>query len=40
MEQTEYCMAYECPLQEVSADMLHVCHELGDDCDTCPNCFG
>ena len=40
MEETEYCLAYECPLHEVSEDMLSVCLELGDECATCRSCFG
>lgn len=40
MTQCEYCLAYECPLQEVEDYMLEVCSDLGYSCDTCPNCFG
>lgn len=35
MEHEVFCLAYECPLQEVPADLLQVCSDLGCDCDHC-----
>lgn len=31
----DYCLAYECPLQEVPDYMLEVCSDLGCCCDDC-----
>lgn len=31
----DLCLAYECPLNEVPDELLHVCSELGCECDTC-----
>lgn len=40
MNQNDYCLAYECPLHEVSPDLLDVCAQLGCDCNTCDHhCF-
>lgn len=37
----EYCLAYECPLSEVSSELLEVCSDLGCSCDSCEHrCFG
>lgn len=35
MEQTDFCLAYECPLQEVPDDMIEICNLLGDHCESC-----
>lgn len=35
MNETEFCLAYECPLHEVSDDLLTVCSDLGFFCETC-----
>ena len=32
---TDFCLAYECPLHEVPDYLLEVCSELGDRCDEC-----
>lgn len=35
MNNDDFCLAYECPLQEVPDDMLQVCSDLGCSCDSC-----
>ena len=37
----DFCLAYECPLNEVSDELLEVCSELGCICDECDHrCSG
>lgn len=31
----DFCLAFECPLDEVSPEMLDVCQQLGDSCEFC-----
>jgi len=31
----DFCLAYECPLQEVPDYLLEVCSQLGESCDQC-----
>ncbi len=38
MDNQSFCIAYECPLPEVPEDMLDVCHQLGDSCESCRCC--
>lgn len=35
MENEEFCLAYECPLKDVSPELLQVCLQLGECCETC-----
>ena len=39
MDKIEYCLAYECLLEEVPDYMLQVCSDLGCDCDSCDHRF-
>lgn len=35
MDNNEYCLAYECPLQEVPEELLQICDQLGECCENC-----
>lgn len=35
METTDFCLAYECPIDEVHPELLGVCSDLGQQCDLC-----
>ena len=34
-DKKEFCLCYECPIEEVTSDMIYVCKCLGDSCDSC-----
>lgn len=37
----DFCLAFECPISDVSPEMLDVCRQLGDDCELCDHrCSG
>lgn len=35
MSKEDYCLVYECPLKDIDPELLHVCSELGESCETC-----
>lgn len=41
MNSDDFCLAFECPINEVSPDMIDVCRQLGDRCEHCDHrCSG